>query len=92
MLFVLPTVLGEQHWHDRLTTAWQRPPAVIATTALDYLTHTGKTPAEDVWQVFGNTTGRNRLIDLPYRDPEHDGTWNTEREPCDCEPDPVERR
>lgn len=27
VLFVLPTVLREQHWHDRLTATYQRPPA-----------------------------------------------------------------
>ncbi|NJP35215.1 hypothetical protein [Micromonospora thermarum] len=73
---MLPSVLREQHWHDRLSTAYQRrPPAIIATTAADYLTHTGKTPAEDVWQVFGNTSPRQRLIDLPYTDPDHDAQW-----------------
>ncbi|MBO4209904.1 hypothetical protein [Micromonospora echinofusca] len=45
MLFVLPTVLRERHWHDRLRAAYaDRPPAIIATTASDYLNGTGKTP------------------------------------------------
>ncbi|MEV4693132.1 replication-relaxation family protein [Micromonospora zamorensis] len=78
VLFVLPTVLREQHWHDRLRVAYaDRPPAIVATTAADYLTGTGKTPAEDVWHVFGSTTtGRQRLIKLPYIDPDHDARWN----------------
>jgi predicted transcriptional regulator len=81
VLFVLPTVLRERHWHDRLAVAYQRrPPAVIASTAADYLTHTGKSPAEEVWQVFGANTGRARLVDLPYRDAEHDMTWKTGHE------------
>lgn len=77
VLFVLPSVLREQHWHDRLAAAYgDRPPAIIATAA-DYLTRTAKTPAEDVWHVFGGTTtGRQRLIDLPYIDPDHDKRWH----------------
>jgi len=77
VLFVLPTVLREQHWHHRLYTAYaDQPPAIIATTAVDYLTRTGKTPAEDVWHIHaGTTTGRQRLIDLPYIDPDQDKHW-----------------
>jgi predicted transcriptional regulator len=82
VLFVLPTVLREQHWHDRLHTAYaDRPPAIVATTADDYLSRTGKTPAEDVWHVYGGTTtGRQRLIDLPYLDPDHDNHWHRDED------------
>jgi hypothetical protein len=85
VLFVLPTVLREQHWHDRLRTAYaDRPAAIIATTTADYLTATGKTPAQNVWHVFGDTTtGRQRLIDLPYIDPDHDMRWHPTDEATD---------
>ncbi|MEV6965710.1 replication-relaxation family protein [Hamadaea sp. NPDC051192] len=83
VLFVLPSVLREQHWHDRLHTAYKQPPAIIATTAADYLTHTGKSPAADVWHLVGEGGPRRKLIDLPYLDPEHDTTWQgtAERDP-----------
>jgi hypothetical protein len=85
VLFVLPTVLREQHWHDRLHTAYaDRPPAIIATTAADYLTRTGKTPAEDVWHVYSGTINeRQRLIELPYIDPDHDKHWHPQDNTAD---------
>ncbi|MEV0271138.1 replication-relaxation family protein [Hamadaea sp. NPDC050747] len=77
VLFVLPTALRERHWHDRLHAAYpNQAPAVVVTTATDYLTRLGKTPAEDVWQVLGSTRPRRRLIELPYRDPDHDTRWH----------------
>lgn len=76
ILFVLPTVLREQHWHDRLTTTYKQAPAIIATTAVDYLTHTSRSPAEDVWHLVGEGGPRRRLIDLPYIDPDHDKLWH----------------
>lgn len=47
MLFVLPSVLRERHWHDRLRAAYGGPNA-----------------------------GRQRLIELPYIDPDHDKHWH----------------
>ncbi|GIH11206.1 hypothetical protein Rhe02_92730 [Rhizocola hellebori] len=72
-LFVLPTAQREQHLHDRFTA---EPSIIAATTALDYLRHTGKTLAQDVWRLIGFGKPRKRLIDLPYVDAEHDAAWS----------------
>ncbi len=73
VLFVLPSVVREQHLHDRVR---RNPRVVVATTARNYLDRTGKTPAEDVWYIVGSGRPRTPLIELPYLDPEHDKAWD----------------
>jgi hypothetical protein len=74
VLLVLPSAARERHLHDRCLGY---PGAAVATAAVDYLAHTGKTPADDVWQLIGDRLGGfRRLIELPYLDPEHDAVWD----------------
>jgi len=76
VLFVLPSLARERHLHARYHT---NPGVIIATATVEHLAYTGKSPAEDVWQLIGHDTARRRLIDLPYTDDEHDQQWNPDR-------------
>ncbi|MET8305492.1 hypothetical protein [Micromonospora sp. NPDC005173] len=69
----------EANLHHRL--AGTGLDAVIATTTTELRLAPGASPAEQVWQLTGGSTGRHRLIDLPYSDTHHDDEFPTRTAP-----------
>ncbi|MFE9958085.1 replication-relaxation family protein [Micromonospora sp. NPDC005299] len=70
VLFHLPSARRETNLHHRL--AGIALETVIATTTTELRTALGASPADQIWQLTGCSTGRHRLIDLPYTTTDHD--------------------
>ncbi|GAB2963594.1 hypothetical protein GCM10027280_60640 [Micromonospora polyrhachis] len=80
VLFHLPSARREANLHHRLAAVPGLETA-IATTTAELRTATGASPADQVWQLAGRSTGRHRLIDLPYTDTDHDDAFPTHTTP-----------
>jgi hypothetical protein len=72
VLFWLPSSRRELNLHQRITTAGGPGEAIVATAAADHAAEAGQTPADAVWWIYGHDSGRLRLSQLPYHDPDHD--------------------
>ncbi|MEU0155663.1 hypothetical protein [Micromonospora fulviviridis] len=80
VLFHLPSARREANLHHRLAAVVGLE-TVIATTTAELRTALGASPADQVWQLAGRSTGRHRLIDLPYTDTHHDDEFPTHTTP-----------
>jgi hypothetical protein len=68
VLFHLPTAARELHLHQRLAEQFTGLSIPVATTARDYATTTGLSPAHAVWWLHGHQGSRLPLTVLPGHD------------------------
>ncbi|MET8349006.1 replication-relaxation family protein [Micromonospora sp. NPDC005206] len=74
VLFHLPSARREANLHHRV--AGINLKTVIATTTTELRAALDASPADQVWQR-ADSSGRHRLIDLPYTDTDHDDEFPT---------------